>query len=118
MVREMQARELFQSVDVYDGRGSPACLFTGTIDHLEEVDNGSDVSVEVGVSARLISLKNGEVLWQDLSSKTSKLERRSVPGVVAEMSRDLGSAVARLVSSMQDRVTTASFQLSRSGAEQ
>ena len=104
VVNEMRARGLFRSVDVFDGHNSPECLLTGTLDHLEEVDGASEVSTEVSLSARLIDLRSGKVLWQDTSSKTSKLDQRSVPGIVAEMSRDLASAVERLVSSMQDRL--------------
>ena len=117
MVREMQARRLFQSVDVFDGRGSPECLVTGTLDHLEEVDEGTNVSIEVGLSAQLINLQTGEVLWQDTASKTARLHQRSVPGIVAEMSRDLADAVQHLVSSMQDRVGAASASLGGSNGE-
>src|ERR1700738_5623784 len=80
MVREMQARRLFQSVDVFDGRGSPQCLVTGTLDHLEEVDEGTNVSIEVSLSAQLIYLQTGEELRQDTASKTARLHQRSVPG--------------------------------------
>jgi len=118
MVGEMQTRGLFQSVDMFDGHGSPECLVTGTLDHLEEVDHGSDVSIEVRVSARLINLRTGEVLWQDTATETARLDERSVPGIVAEMSRELGNAVERLVSSMQDRVRAASASLSRPNTEQ
>jgi len=118
MVREMQARGLFQSVEVFDGRGSPECLLTGTLDHLEEVDQGTNISIEVRLSARLINLRTGEVLWQDTSSKTAKLDQRSIPGMVAEMSQELAGAVEHLVSSMQDRLSAASSSLSRSNAEQ
>jgi uncharacterized lipoprotein YmbA len=118
MMREMQARGLFRSVDVFDGRGSPEFLVTGTLDHLEEVDQGSDVSIVVTLLARLVDLRTGDVIWQDTSSKTSKLDQRSIPGIVAEMSRDLGSAIEDLVSSMRDRVFEASFSRSRSNAEQ
>ncbi len=108
MVREMQARGIFQSVDVFDGRGSPECLLTGTLDHLEEVDQGATVSIEISLSARLINVRTGEVLWQGTSSKTAEVDQHSIPGIVAEMSRDLGSAVEHLVSSMQDRLAAAS----------
>ena len=118
MVGEMQTRGLFQSVDMFDGHGSPECLVTGTLDHLEEVDHGSDVSIEVRVSARLINVRTGEVLWQDTATETARLDERSVPGIVAEMSRELGNAVERLVSSMQDRVRAASASLSRPNTEQ
>jgi uncharacterized lipoprotein YmbA len=108
MARELQTRGLFQSVDVFDGRGTPEYLVTGTLDHLEEVDRGANVSIEVGVSARLINLRTGELLWQDTSTETARLDQRSVPGIVAEMSRDLGNAVEHLVSSMRDHVTAES----------
>ena len=117
MVREMQARRLFQSVDVFDGRGSLECLVTGTLDHLEEVDEGTNVSIEVSLSAQLINLQTGEVLWQDTASKTARLHQRSLPGIVAEMSRDLADAVQHLVSSMQDRVGAASASLGGSNGE-
>jgi ABC-type uncharacterized transport system auxiliary subunit len=108
MVREMQARGLFQSVDVFDGRGSPECLVTGTLDQLEEVDEGANVSIEVRLSARLINVRTGEVLWRSTSSKTAKVDQRSLPGVVAEISRNLGNAVESLVSSMQERLSATS----------
>ena len=117
VVREMQARGLFRSVDAFDGRGAPDCLMTGTIDHLEEIDEGPNVSIEVALSARLINLRTGEVLWQGAASKAAKLEQRSVPGVVTEMSREVSDIVAGLVSSMQNRVSVASSSLSRSNSE-
>lgn len=108
VIREVQTRGIFQSVDRFDGHGSPEWLVVGTIDRLEEIDQGNNVSVELSLSARLIDLRTGEVLWHDTSSKTAKVDQHSVPGIVTEMSRDLGDVVQRLVSSMQDRLVTAS----------
>ena len=51
LVRELHERGLFQSVDIYDGRQAPDCLIMGSLDHLEEFDEKSSVSVEVGLSA-------------------------------------------------------------------
>jgi ABC-type uncharacterized transport system auxiliary subunit len=112
MVHEMQARRIFRSVDVFDGRGSPDCLMTCEIDHLEEVDQGSNVSIEVALSARFINLRTGEVLWQGALSKSVKLEQRSVPGVVDEMSREVSDIVQGLVSSMVAHVSATSSSLS------
>jgi ABC-type uncharacterized transport system auxiliary subunit len=117
MVEGIEARGFFQAVDISDGRGSPEFLVTGTLDRLEEVDEGTNVSVEVGLSARLIKLQSGDVLWHDRTSKTTKLDQRSVPGIVAEMSRDLTDAVDGLVSSMQDRVAGASASASSASKE-
>jgi cholesterol transport system auxiliary component len=112
MVEGIQARAIFQSVDMFNGRGSPEYLITGTLDHLDELEDGMNVSIEVSLSARLINLQTGDVLWHDRASKTTKLDQRSVPGIVAEMSRDLTDAVDGLVSSMQDRITAASASAS------
>lgn len=117
LVRELQERGLFRSVDLYDARQSPDCLITGSLDHLEELDENSNVLVEVGLSARIIDLRSGEVLWQSTSIQTAKVADRSVSGVVSEMSRGLGSAVNSLVDSMQQRLSarTPSSKLSATG---
>jgi ABC-type uncharacterized transport system auxiliary subunit len=111
MVREIQVRGLFRSVDMYDGRESPEYLMTGAIDHLEEVDEGPKVSIEVALSARLINLRTGSVLWQGAVTKNAKLDQRSVPGIVAEMSRQVSDVVEGLVSSMRDRVAATTSSL-------
>jgi cholesterol transport system auxiliary component len=105
MIRDLQASGIFQSVDMFDGRGSPDYVLTGTLDHLEELDNGTSVSTEVGLSARLLNVSTGEVIWQGTSSRTAKVDQRSVSAVVAEMSSNLGGAVEELVSSMQNRLS-------------
>ena len=79
IIQQMQSSGAFKSVELFDGRGTPECLLTGTIDHLEEVDEGAKVSIEVSLSARLINLRSGEVLWQGASSKNSKLESKLAP---------------------------------------
>jgi hypothetical protein len=75
------------------------------LDHLEELDENSNVSVEVGLSARIVNLRSGEVLWRGTSIKTVRVGDRSVPGVVSEMSRELGIAVKSLADSMQERLS-------------
>jgi ABC-type uncharacterized transport system auxiliary subunit len=105
LIRELQKRGLFESVDLYDARESPDYVITGSLDHLEELDENTNVSVEVGLSARMINLRSGVVLWRGTSVKTVKVGNRSVPGVVSEMSRGLGSAVDSLVDSMQEQLS-------------
>jgi uncharacterized lipoprotein YmbA len=117
-VQEIQGREIFSSVQLYNGQGSPDYLLAGTIDHLEEVDQGHKVTIQAGVSARLIDRRTSEVLWADMTTKTGTVDERSVPGVVAEMSRQLGSAVSTLVSSMQDHFSTTASLSGRSREKQ
>jgi ABC-type uncharacterized transport system auxiliary subunit len=115
VVQHMQARGIFQSVYLFDGRGPSDYLLTGTLEQLEEVDRGHDAFVEVRLSAQLMNLKTGDVLWRDTSSETTKLEHHAVPGVVVELSSAAEHAVEHLVSSMQNRVTAGS--LSAGGRE-
>jgi len=116
IVRQLQSSGIFRSVDLFDGHGTPECLLTGAIDHLEEVDHGTDVSVEAGLSGRLIDYKTGHVLWQGTSSKQEKLAQRSVPGVVAGISQAMDTTVETLIASMQQGVAE-SWSSTHSGAE-
>jgi hypothetical protein len=73
----------------------------GAINHLEEVDQGANVSIEVGISARSSDSRTGEAIRRGSASKTEKLDQRSVAEVVGAMSREVGSMANMLVSSMQ-----------------
>ena len=108
MIRELQTQGIFKSSELYDGRGTPEFLVTGSLDQLEEVDRGTSVSVTVGLSAKLQDLKTGETVWSESSSKTTTVEQHSISGLVAEMSRDLSETVKRLVSSMAKHVSSRS----------
>jgi uncharacterized lipoprotein YmbA len=108
IVREL--KQVFESVELYDGRTDAEFLFTGSLDCLEEVDSERSVSVETGISAKLQSVKTGKVMWSDTSFKTSEVNQRSLPAVVAEMSHDLSEAATQLVSSMRSHVSQSSFR--------
>jgi uncharacterized lipoprotein YmbA len=108
IVREL--KQVFESVELYDGRTGAEFLLTGSLDHLEEVDSGRSVSVEVEVSAKLQSVKTGNVMWSDSSFKTSEVNQHSLPAVVAEMSHDLSEAATQLVSSMRSQVSESSIR--------
>jgi len=103
VVHDLQ--QTFKSAELYDGRGDADFLLTGTLDHLEELDNGRSVSVNVGISAAVKNLKTGEVIWSGTSSKTSAVEERSVPGVVAAMSRELSEAAEEIVASLRNELS-------------
>jgi ABC-type uncharacterized transport system auxiliary subunit len=107
LIQNMQARGFFDSVRLFDGRGTSDYLVTGMLEGLEEVDNGENLSVKVGLSAQLMNMRTGDVLWRDTASETRKVEHHSKAGIVAEMSKATESAVEQLTSSMQNRVVSA-----------
>ena len=104
VVEDLQSRGVFRSVHLFDSRIMSDYLMTGSVDHLEEVDRGRSVFVNVGVSAQLLDVKSRAVLWQGVSSQTPKLDKRSVPGLVAGMSQAMDQVIAQLLSSMQTRL--------------
>jgi uncharacterized lipoprotein YmbA len=104
LLQTLQARRVFQSVRLFDSHATSEYLVTGTLDHLEEVDQGKDVFINVALSAQLLDLKTGDVLWRDVSAENIKLEHHALPDLVAGMSKAAEQAVAHLVSSMQDRL--------------
>lgn len=113
LVQSLEARKLFQSVHLFDGREVSDYLVTGTLDHLEEVDEGHVVTINVAVSAQLTDVRTGQVLWRDACSTNTRLEQRDVPAMVTEMSKAAEGAVEQLASSMQNRVALMSASLNR-----
>jgi len=103
VVQELQARGLFESVARFDGRERSDYLITGRLDELEEIDNGRDVRVQVRISAQLMNIKTGEVVWKGSSAETSGLEHRTMTGLVDQMSQAMQVSVERLVSSMEKK---------------
>jgi hypothetical protein len=73
-------QQTFQSAEMYDGRGDADFLPTGSLDHLEKLDHGTSVSVDVGISGALKNLKTGDLIWSGISSKTSAVEQRPGSG--------------------------------------
>jgi uncharacterized lipoprotein YmbA len=104
MISDLQATGVFQSVGLFDGHSAPECVMTGTIEHLEEVDTGKSVSIDVRVSAGLTDFRTGEILWHGSASSDAVVEQRSVAGVVSQLSLGLGSSVQELASSIQDHL--------------
>jgi ABC-type uncharacterized transport system auxiliary subunit len=103
-VQVIESRSIFESVHPSDERARSDYLITGTLDHLEEVDQGHRVFISVSISAQLMNVKTGNVVWSDASLQTKSLEDHAMAGLVAGMSQAAEQAVTTLVSSMQGRL--------------
>jgi len=73
-------------------------------------DPRQSVATAIGISKKLQNVKAGDVMWSDTSFKTSEVHQRSLPAVVAEMSRDLSEAATQLVSSLRSHVSQNSLR--------
>ena len=99
IVRDL--KQVFKSVEPYDGRTGAEFLLTGSLDHLEEVDGGAFRLGRSGNFSKASECKDRQCDVSNTSFKTSEVGQHSLPAVVAEMSSDLSEAAAQLVSSMR-----------------
>jgi len=97
VAERLRASGSFALVKMYDGRSDVGYLLTGQLEKLEEVDYEGGVRVEVALSAYMRDLHTGATVWTNSVSEKGVVSQRSVPAVVAEMSRTLDRAIQKLV---------------------
>jgi uncharacterized lipoprotein YmbA len=103
MVESLRSGHLFSAVAPYDGQGRSDYLMTGRLEKLDEVDYGGDVRVEAKLSAELTNLRTGSIVWTGDATGSSRVERRNVDSVVAEMSHALQGSMDQLLTSMEQQ---------------
>ncbi|HTZ95376.1 MAG TPA: ABC-type transport auxiliary lipoprotein family protein [Terriglobales bacterium] len=96
VAERLRASGNFAEVKLYDGRPVDYVL-SGRLEHLEEVDYGGAVKVEVAISAQMTSLATGSTVWMNQASETGTVTKRDVPSVVAEMNSTMGRAIEKLL---------------------
>jgi ABC-type uncharacterized transport system auxiliary subunit len=100
IVDQLRATHKYSVVKIYDGRSDVDFLLGGRLEKLEEVDNDHVVRVEVAVSAQMIDLRSGKTVWANSASDAEKVEKRTLPAVVSEMSSALDHVVENLLLSL------------------
>jgi ABC-type uncharacterized transport system auxiliary subunit len=105
MVEALRSGRLFSAVAPYDGHDRSDFLMTGRLEQLEEIDYGGEVRVEAKLSAELTNLHTGSIVWTGDASQTSRVERRDVNSVVAEMSHALQASMEQLLTGMGRQVS-------------
>jgi ABC-type uncharacterized transport system auxiliary subunit len=118
LLEDLQARGLFESVAQFDGSQRSDYLITGRLDELDEIDSDRKVRVEVRITAQLMNVKSGEIVWRDSCLETEGVEDRTVPGLVAQMSQAVQVSVEQLVLSMQKKVEVLSAATVNTGVGQ
>jgi ABC-type uncharacterized transport system auxiliary subunit len=104
IVDSLRSHPLFATAAPYQGPHSADYLLSGRLEKLEEVDYGGGVSVEAKLSAELMNLRTGSIVWSGGASEISRVEGRDVSAVVAGMSRALQSTIDRLLTGMEHQV--------------
>jgi ABC-type uncharacterized transport system auxiliary subunit len=105
VVESLRSEPLFSSAAPYEGQQSADYLLSGRLEQLEEVDYGGGVRVEAKLSAELMNLRTGSIVWTGDAAETSKVEGHDVNSVVTEMNHALQASIDRLLTGMVHQVS-------------
>jgi ABC-type uncharacterized transport system auxiliary subunit len=103
----IRSEALFESVSLKGTGVEPAYVLRGTIERLEEVDEGRDVRVVCTISAQLLDTQAKSFIWTHTASETIAVQNRNVPGVVSSLSTAARMAVDNLVKSLAETLPPA-----------
>lgn len=104
IVESLRSERLFSSAALYQGQMSSDYLLTGRMERLDEIDYGGAVKVEAKLSAQLMNLRTGSIVWAGDAAKTSRVEGHDVNAVVTEMTHALQACIDRLLTGMEQKV--------------
>jgi ABC-type uncharacterized transport system auxiliary subunit len=100
----LRAQSLFKSVADHERGSEAAYVLSGSIERLEEVDEGRDVRVVCTISAQLLDTRTKSVVWSHTASETIKVEKRDMKGVVSSLSAAARTAADGLLKSMTEEL--------------
>jgi ABC-type uncharacterized transport system auxiliary subunit len=105
VIDSVRTRPLFKTVALQDAGIEAAYVLSGTIEQLEEVDQGRDVQAVCTISAQLVDAQTKSVIWSRTASETVPVGNRDMAGIVNSLSAAVRMAVDRLVASMEGTMT-------------
>ena len=97
IVDRLGATGTFSRVKHYDGQPDADYVVSGRLEKLEEIDYEGGVKVEVAVSAQMIRLETGTIVWSKAVSEVGVVKQHDVPTVVSEMSHTMERAIEKLL---------------------
>jgi ABC-type uncharacterized transport system auxiliary subunit len=106
----LRARSLFKSVAVHERGIEAAYVLIGSIEQLEEVDEGRDVRAVCTISAQLLDARTGSVVWNQTATAAVPVRTRNVAGVVVSLSAASRTVIERLVASVAEELASAPTQ--------
>jgi ABC-type uncharacterized transport system auxiliary subunit len=105
VIESLRAQGVFSSAAPYAGNHSADYLVSGRLEKLEEVDYGAGVSVQAKLSAELLNLRTGSIVWSGDAAESSRVEGRDVNAVVSAMSHAMEKSINVLLTGMEHQVS-------------
>ena len=97
IIDHLGATGTFSRVKHYDGQPDADYVVSGRLEKLEEIDYEGGVKVEVAISAQMIRLGTGTIVWSKTVSEVGVVNQHDVPTVVSEMSHTMERAIEKLL---------------------
>jgi ABC-type uncharacterized transport system auxiliary subunit len=101
LAERVRARSLFTSVWGHESRVATDFVLTGTLERLEEVDEGRDVAAICTISAQLVDARTQVVVWSGTATERVAVEQRDVAGVVNGLTTAVRASVDQLIAGME-----------------
>jgi ABC-type uncharacterized transport system auxiliary subunit len=108
IIDRLGAAGTFSRVKHYDGQPDADYVVGGRLEKLEEIDYEGGVKVEVAVSAQMIRLETGTIVWSKAVSEVGVVHQHDVPTVVSEMSHTMERAIEKLLTPVPGTLTAVS----------
>jgi ABC-type uncharacterized transport system auxiliary subunit len=108
IIDRLGATGTFSRVKRYDGQPDADYVVSGRLEKLEEIDYEGGVKVEVAVSAQMIRLETGKIVWSKAVSEVGVVNQHDVPTVVSEMSHTMERAIEKLLTPVPGTLTAVS----------
>jgi ABC-type uncharacterized transport system auxiliary subunit len=108
IIDRLGATGTFSRVKHYDGQPDADYVVSGRLEKLEEIDYEGGVKVEVAVSAQMIRLETGTIVWSKAVSEVGVVHQHDVPTVVSEMSHTMERALEKLLTPVPGTLTAVS----------
>jgi hypothetical protein len=74
---------------------------SGTLEQLEEVDDGRDIAAVCTISAHLLDARSQVVVWSGTATERVPVEQRDIAGVVNGLTAAVRASVDRLIAGME-----------------
>ena len=101
LAERVRARSLFVSVSDDESRMASDFVLSGTLERLEEVDDGRQVAAVCTISAQLVGTRAGVVVWSGTAAERVPVQQRDMAGVVNGLATAVRATVDRLVTDME-----------------
>jgi ABC-type uncharacterized transport system auxiliary subunit len=102
----IRAAGAFTAVEPSQHATGATYALTGSIERLEEVDDGRDVHAIVMISAELVDMRAHTTVWRHSEMASEPVMKRDVAGVVNSLSAATRRAIDALVMSLESHVAS------------